>query len=177
MLSVRYFHNPEHMHMEHFKCAKVVHMHVWKMSVKYWDLIPSLSGHSGLPEEQRKCIVKCSIFLVILSFMQLQKEIMCMGCKKWGHCSYAWVEDACKVWGHQFNGMQSIAATKEWQTSWLGKGTLEMEGENKIALEFILPTEKFKEWLKNFETKKRWKFPCLLHHHFPQPSSTLSPLQ
>ena len=23
----------------------------------------------------------------------------------------------------------------------------------------------------------RWQFPCLLHHNFPQPSSTLSPLQ
>ena len=38
-------------------------------------------------------------------------------------------------------------------------------GRKKDRLEFILPTEEFKGWLKNFETMRRWQFPCLLHHH------------
>ena len=39
-------------------------------------------------------------FLVILSVMHLPKW-MHMGCKKQGHFSHTWVEDPCKVWGHQ----------------------------------------------------------------------------
>jgi len=39
------------------------------------------------------------------------------------------VEDACKLWGHQSGFMQSFAAAKERQTSWLGVGILEMAGQ------------------------------------------------
>jgi hypothetical protein len=95
-------------------------------------MIPSLSGFLGLPQEQRSCLTKCTIFLVILSVMQLQKW-MHMGCKKYGHCSHTFVEDACKVWGHQSGVMQSFAATKERQTSWLGVGTLEMAGQTNVC--------------------------------------------
>jgi hypothetical protein len=39
-------------------------------------------------------------FLVILSVIHLPKW-MHMECKNQGHCSHTWVEDPCKVWGHQ----------------------------------------------------------------------------
>ncbi len=95
-------------------------------------MIPSLSGFLGPPQEQRSCLTKCTIFLVILSVIQLQKW-MHMGCNKLGHCSHTWVEDACKVWGHQSGVMQSFAATKERQTSWLVVGTLEMAGQKNVC--------------------------------------------
>ena len=43
------------------------------------------------------------------------------------------MKDACKVWGHQSGVMQSFAATKERQISWLGVGTLEMAGQKNVS--------------------------------------------
>ncbi len=39
------------------------------------------------------------------------------------------MENSYKVWGNQSGVMQSFAATKERQTSWLGVGILEMAGQ------------------------------------------------
>ena len=43
------------------------------------------------------------------------------------------MEDDCKVWGNQSGVMQSFAATKERQTSWLGVGILEMAGQKNVC--------------------------------------------
>ena len=83
-----------------FWVCKIVYMNVWKMFLKYWDMIPSLNGLLGLPQEQRSCLIKCTICIVILFVMQLQKW-MHMRCKKQVRCSHTWVKDPCKVWGHQ----------------------------------------------------------------------------
>ena len=64
MLFEPYLHNPEHMHTTNFKYAKLFTC-MFENVYKYWDMVPSISGHLGLPQEQRSCLTKCTIFLVI----------------------------------------------------------------------------------------------------------------